>query len=260
MGQRQGEAIAWHRSGSDFQRIRILYYRLSEQLLQRSCEKGRARRAAIKARERVPAARPRPRLAPGKSRNHRQKRSRLRDHHIYICPDCQHENEPERIYCHSCGARLDRSKLSAAAVPLGEPDVKTRQHLEKLMRGGNANVKGAALKLAKVVLGAIGLAALIVMASPLDQPPATKSYDFAPMINMDMVSATSNHQGVSLVYNEEQVNSYIASNLRRKDSPCQSGLLPAQTRYGSIRRGTVQRLAPSASYWGTRFIAAALIG
>ena len=29
-----------------------------------------------------------------------------------VCPDCQHENEPQRIYCHSCGARLDRSKLS----------------------------------------------------------------------------------------------------------------------------------------------------
>jgi hypothetical protein len=143
-----------------------------------------------------------------------------------ICPDCQHENEPERIYCHSCGARLDRSKLSPAAVPLGEPDVKTLEHLEKLMRGGNVNVKGAVLKLAKVVFGAVGLAALIVMASPLDQPPATKSYDFAPMINMDMVSATSNHQGVSLVYNEEQVNSYIASNLRRKDSPANQGYFP----------------------------------
>jgi hypothetical protein len=145
---------------------------------------------------------------------------------MLICSDCQHENEPERIYCHSCGARLDRSKLSAAAVPLGEPDLKTRQHLEKLLRGGNVKLKSAVLKLAKVVLGAIVLAALIVMASPIDQPPATKSFDFAPMINMDMVSATSNHQGVSLLYNEDQVNSYIASNLRRKDSPANQGYFP----------------------------------
>ena len=127
-----------------------------------------------------------------------------------ICPDCQHENETERIYCHSCGARLDRSKLTPA-VPLGDPDVKAQEHLKKLLRGGQGNIKRAALKLAKVVFGALGLAALIVMALSPDLPPATKSYSFAPMINMDMVSAISNHQGASLVYDEEQINSYIAS-------------------------------------------------
>jgi hypothetical protein len=143
-----------------------------------------------------------------------------------VCPDCQYENESERIYCHSCGARLDRSKLIPGAAGLGDPDVKTQQHLKKLFQGGQGNVKRPALKLAKVVLGALCLAAIIVMALPPDLPPPTKNYTFAPMINMDMVSATSGHQGASLVYNEEQVNSYIASNLRRKDSPANQGYFP----------------------------------
>jgi len=143
-----------------------------------------------------------------------------------ICPDCQYENESERIYCHSCGARLDRSKLAPAAAPQGDPDVKTREHLMKILKGGQGNARRAAFKLAKVVLGALGAAALIVMALPPDLPPPTKNYTFAPMINMDMVSATSSHQGASLVYNEEQVNSYIASNLRRKDSPANQGYFP----------------------------------
>lgn len=143
-----------------------------------------------------------------------------------ICPDCQHENESERIYCHNCGARLDRSKLVPSAATLGDPDVQTQKHLKKLFQGGRGNFKRAALKLAKVVLGAVCLAALIVMALPADLPPPSKNYTFAPMINMDMVSATSSHQGASLVYNEEQVNSYIASNLRRKDSPANQGYFP----------------------------------
>jgi hypothetical protein len=146
-----------------------------------------------------------------------------------VCPDCQHENEPQRIYCHSCGARLDRSKLIGAAVAKDEPDAKARERLQKMMRGGNANVKKGILKFAKVLLGAIALAALIVMALPIEQPPAKKSYEFAPMINMDMVSATSNHQGASLVYTEDQVNSYIASNLRRKDSPASQGYFPLKS-------------------------------
>ena len=34
-----------------------------------------------------------------------------------ICPDCQHENELERIYCHNCGARLDRTGLIKEKMP-----------------------------------------------------------------------------------------------------------------------------------------------
>jgi hypothetical protein len=143
-----------------------------------------------------------------------------------ICPDCQHENESERIYCHSCGARLDRSKLVSSAAALGEPDVETQKHLKKMFQGGQGNLRRAALTLAKVVLGAVCLAALIVMALPAELPPPVKNYTFAPMINMDMVSATSGHQGAALVYSEEQVNSYIAANLRRKDSPANQGYFP----------------------------------
>ena len=143
-----------------------------------------------------------------------------------ICSDCQHENEPERIYCHGCGTRLDRSKLSAAAVPLGNPDVETQKHLKKILRGGHGNAKRAALKLGKVVLASLGAAALILMALSPDLPPPPKNYTFAPMINMDMVSANSSRQGASLVYTQEQVDSYFAANLRRKDSPAGQGYFP----------------------------------
>ena len=37
-----------------------------------------------------------------------------------ICPECQHENEPERMYCHSCGARLDRSKLAPTTAAVDD--------------------------------------------------------------------------------------------------------------------------------------------
>lgn len=145
-----------------------------------------------------------------------------------ICPECQHENEPERIYCHSCGARLDRSKLAPTPAAVEDPHATTREHLKKMLRGGQGQGRRLALKLAKVALGACGAAALIVMALPPDLPPAPKNYTFAPMINMDLVSANSSHQGASLVYNEEQVNSYIASSLRRKDSPAHQGYFPLQ--------------------------------
>jgi hypothetical protein len=59
-----------------------------------------------------------------------------------------------------------------------------------------------------------------------DFPAESKSYDFAPMINMDLVSASSSRQTAPLIYSEAQVNSYLASLLRRKDSPAQAGVFP----------------------------------
>ena len=31
-----------------------------------------------------------------------------------ICPECRHENEAERVYCHDCGARLNKPAAAAA--------------------------------------------------------------------------------------------------------------------------------------------------
>ena len=38
-----------------------------------------------------------------------------------VCPECQRQNEPERIYCHDCGARLDRSALAKVAPKVEDP-------------------------------------------------------------------------------------------------------------------------------------------
>ena len=39
-----------------------------------------------------------------------------------VCPECQRQNEPERIYCHDCGARLDRSALAKVAPKMEAPE------------------------------------------------------------------------------------------------------------------------------------------
>jgi len=141
------------------------------------------------------------------------------------CSDCQYENESERIYCHNCGARLDRSAIARANVAEGV-DESTQKHLKKMFDSGSGRAGRAAVMLGKVLLGACVAAALIEMILPPDLPLPPKNYGFAPMIGMDMVSAISSHQAASLVYSEEQINSYIGSNLHRKDSPAKEGVFP----------------------------------
>ncbi len=153
-----------------------------------------------------------------------------------ICPDCQHENEPERIYCHQCGARLDRSGVikEKAEDDSGES---SRRHLQKMFDPARGRWKGIATTLAKTILGALVVACLVLMLLPPDLPPAPTTYDFAPMINMDIVSALSSQQRTSLVYSEDQVNSYLASILRRKDSPAKEGVFPLRRLFAQFREG-----------------------
>ena len=145
-----------------------------------------------------------------------------------LCPECRHENEAERIYCHDCGARLDRDGLLKEKPDEKASAQQAQRHLKKMFSPNRGRGKRIATQLFKVIVGAVCLAAVVVMLLPPDLPPAPKSYDFAPMINMDLVSALSSRQPPTLVYNEQQVNSYLAAAVRRKDSPAHAGFLPIQ--------------------------------
>lgn len=42
-----------------------------------------------------------------------------------ICTQCNHENEVERIYCHNCGSKLDRSQLPVESSAPKKKKVRT---------------------------------------------------------------------------------------------------------------------------------------
>jgi hypothetical protein len=132
-----------------------------------------------------------------------------------ICPECRRENEAERIYCHDCGARLDRTAL-AKEPPKGEDAKDTQRRLRNMLDPGRAKMRLMFFKVSKVVLGALTLAALIQMILPPDVPPRQKTGDFPPQINLDLENAAMNHASPPLQYTEAQVNAYLGSALKSK--------------------------------------------
>jgi hypothetical protein len=140
-----------------------------------------------------------------------------------ICPECRRENEPERIYCHDCGARLDRSALAKEA-PKGEDVSETRRRLKSLLDPQRAKMRLMFFKVSKLILGALAMAAIIQMILPPDVPPRVKTGDFPPQINLDIENATMNHGQAPLQYTEAQVNAYLGSALKSK-KPALSKLL-----------------------------------
>ncbi len=134
-----------------------------------------------------------------------------------VCPECRRENEPERIYCHDCGARLDRTALAKVA-PKGEDVQETRRRLRTMLDPQRAKMRLMFFKVSKLILGALATAAIIQMILPPDVPPRPKSGDFPPQINLDLENAALNHNVAPLQYTEAQVNAYLGGALRGKQA------------------------------------------
>lgn len=134
-----------------------------------------------------------------------------------VCPECRRENEPERIYCHDCGARLDRTSLAKIA-PKGEDAKETQRRLRTMLDPQRAKMRLMFFKISKVVLGAFAAAAVIQMIIPPDAPPRPKSGEFPPQINLDIENAAMNQNAPPLQYTEAQVNAYLGSALKSKQA------------------------------------------
>jgi hypothetical protein len=134
-----------------------------------------------------------------------------------VCPECDRQNEPERIYCHDCGARLDRSVL-AKVVPKQENAKETHRRLRSMLDPGRAKTRLMFFKISKLILGACTLALLIQMFQPpADLPERVKNLELQ-QINLDLETASMSHSAAPLRYTEAQVNAYLANVVKGKQA------------------------------------------
>jgi hypothetical protein len=128
-----------------------------------------------------------------------------------LCAECRHENEAERIYCHNCGERLDRSTVLAQKKKQDPED--ERRRLQKMMEGPSALQRNF-FAVSKLVLAAVVAAALVEIALPPDLPAPTKVVP--PQMDLDLETAASFQKPGPFEYSQEQVNAYLAYRLTSK--------------------------------------------
>jgi hypothetical protein len=131
-----------------------------------------------------------------------------------VCPECQRQNEPERIYCHDCGARLDRSALAKVAPKVEDPK-QTHKRLKQMFDPGRIKMRLMFFKISKLILGAGALAVLIQMLLPPDVPEKGKNIELQ-QINLDLENAINTHSTTPLQYSETQVNNYLVNVVKNK--------------------------------------------
>ncbi len=133
-----------------------------------------------------------------------------------VCRECRHDNEAERIFCHECGARLDRSGLAKAKQSAEDPQ-QTRKRLERLLSGRGLKARQTFFLVSKIVLGACALAAVIQMLLAPEVPPSTQELGIGSM-SLELENAASDHRVRELRFTEEQVNASLATGLRSKQA------------------------------------------
>ena len=147
-----------------------------------------------------------------------------------VCGECRHENEAERIYCHNCGERLDRS-MAAAQKPMVDP-TETHRRLQKML-GPPSRVRHNFFAVSKLVLAAIAAAALVQMALPPELPAPTKIV--SPQIDLDLENA---HLRPSpLEYSQDQINAYLTYRLISKKAALTYPFLTFVRATASFREG-----------------------
>jgi hypothetical protein len=134
---------------------------------------------------------------------------------MLTCPECQRENESERIYCRNCGTRLDRSNLTGRKAVLEKPQ-QVHRRLRRLFNPQRGRFQRFFSVFYKVVLGACLTAVLVEIALPVDIGPPSKTIGLSRQINFDLENATIYHRPPELRYTQDEVNTYLAYDLKGK--------------------------------------------
>jgi hypothetical protein len=139
-----------------------------------------------------------------------------------ICPECQRENEPERIYCHECGAKLDRTAVIAAKP--ADSRAKEQRRVRNMFDPHRAKMRLLFFRISKLILGALLAAVVIQMLLPPEVPPEKKLTELT-QLGLDLENAVNYHRPTPLQYTEDQVNDYLVQIARSKQKALSKPLL-----------------------------------
>jgi hypothetical protein len=134
------------------------------------------------------------------------------------CKQCNYENEPERVYCHNCGAKLDRSLLPKEPAKVGkESSDRSRKRVQKLTKPNSGFFAMWHKALLNTLASALTVSMLIQMArAPHGIPPVPTKDDLlnAPQIMQDIEDLQMSPTAQTRQLTEPMINHYLANAIK----------------------------------------------
>jgi hypothetical protein len=134
------------------------------------------------------------------------------------CGQCGHENESERIYCHNCGAKLDRTLLPEESKDV-ESSEQARKRIRKLTNPKSGFFLGAWKSLLKALVFAVIVAALIEIARPPGDVPKPADKDTlldSQELLIKINNAQTQKNSLTFALTEEQMNKYLQATIKEQ--------------------------------------------
>lgn len=157
------------------------------------------------------------------------------------CDQCGYENEAERVYCHNCGAKLDRSLLPKVDGHGKAPETseQARKRIARMTNpkagGGMREVKTAL----QVLLYSALLAALFLVTQKPDDVPGASKELTQRFVGGELMEAVESPQPRRLDFTEAEINAHLKQLVKADKGSLMEfkrmyvNLLPGKIRIGS---------------------------
>jgi hypothetical protein len=161
-------------------------------------------------------------------------------HSNLVCKECGHVNETERIYCHGCGAKLDRTVILAQQEKLTISRKEKQRRLKKMMTPGGGSIFKKFEMLVQVLAWALLTALVIQIARPPDGiPPMPKKGEVIqlPQLGDDLERLTAAPAGQGFIFREADINTFLLKKTFRKVPAWFTNLIPLRRTFVNLGDG-----------------------
>ncbi len=162
------------------------------------------------------------------------------------CKECSYANEPERVYCHNCGAKLDRSVLPKEEQLRRESPQKARRRIMRMTNPGAGFVKQTLSNFAKTIGYAIFAAGFILMLrAPSDLPG--KGGISMRMVSTDLLEMMQAQTPKGATFSQSDINNFLGTAKSKAE-----GLIPGvkyKRSFVNLEPG-VLKMTMERSFWG----------
>lgn len=156
------------------------------------------------------------------------------------CLECGHVNEAARVYCHNCGASLDKTFLMSKKVFKEEDGRKAAKRVQKMMKPSKGIVRGLGEAFSKAVIYGVLLGILIsALLIPRNLPPTAKeSLESSNLLQiLENLGVSSN--SYFYAFSEDEVNAFLRTSIKPARGPL-SDYVKFQRAFAVLKEGVVR--------------------